>query len=143
MHKVRGSEAVQLLAAIDPENGATPSLASAWVSARDFDRFLGVLLVGAMTTNSEVTAVIEEATSAAGAGGQAVATSGTLTEAGSDDDSQILVNLRADQITDGFTHIRLVAEIETAASFTAGALFGLNARYGGEENHANTVESVV
>jgi hypothetical protein len=143
MHKVRGSEAVQLLGAIDPENGATPLLATDWVAARDFDRFLGIVFVGAMTTNSEVTAIVQEATDDQGTSPQAVNTSATLTEAGGDDDSQIIVNARADEMSDGYTHLRLLVEIDTAASFVAGALYGLNARYGGEENHAATVESVV
>ena len=137
-------DAVTVLAAMHPEDGATPAHETAWVSARDFDQYVGIVLAGALGTSGTLTAQIEEANDDQGDGATPVENkvAAALTDASSDDDKQVVIHVRADELSADATHIRLRVLIGTAASLVGGVLLGLSPRYT-PTTEATTVHEVV
>ncbi len=65
-----------------------------------------------------------------------------LTDGDSDSNKQALINVRQDELSAGFTHIRVSLTVGTASSDAAAVLFGFDARYE-PETDATTVDEIV
>lgn len=143
------SQRAGVVGAIDPDLNTAGTVTTAWVDASKHERFLAVIMAGALGTNGALDAKIEQATSSTGAGvkdvtGKAIT---QLSQAGVDDsDRQALINLNADEldIDNGFTHIRLSMTVATASCDSAAVLLGFDPRFGPANlNDAASVAQVV
>lgn len=130
---IRPSDRVTLLDTINPVSQAAATVTTGWLAAADFFSFLAVLAVGALGTNATVDAKLEQATSSGGAGakditGKAIA---QLTKAGTDDNKQVVINLRQAELdaANSFTHFRLSVTVAVAACLISAQVFGLDPRY--------------
>lgn len=142
------SEQAGVLACIDPDAYAAGTYTTGWVSAANFESLMAIVMAGDLGTNATVDAKLQQATSSGGAGAKDI--SGTsitqLTQAGTDDNKQVVINLRGDQldVANGFSYVRLSITIATATSDGGGLLLGFNPRYApATDNDATTVDEVV
>lgn len=140
------SEIVTVLETIEPVSQAAGTATSAWLPATTHVSYLIGLMVGAMGTGATLDAKIQQATDGSGSGAKDVSGSAItqLTKTGSDDNKQVLINLRADRldINNGFKYFRLSVTGATAASLLAAFILGLGA-YNAPAAHTASVDEVV
>ena len=141
---VRPSDKIALLAAIDPSSQSAGAANSGWVDASQYYNFLALIETGALGTAATVDAKLQQATDSSGTSAKDI-TGKSITQLvkASNDDNQALINLKADDldINNGFNYIRLVITVGTAASLTAGYIFGVDPRYSAAQ--ASTVAQTV
>lgn len=142
------SMATGVVAVINPVSQATGTVNTGWVDMQKFGALLAILAVGALGASGTVDAKIEQATDAAGAGAKEVAGSAItqLTKAGTDDNKQVLINLRQEDLdkNNSFRFVRLSVTVGTAASLVSAILLAFNARHGAAtDNDAATVDEIV
>ena len=123
------SEHLQILAKIDAAS-YTVAQNMAWTSAAGNGRFAALIQVGAMTATATLDAKLQMAKDASGTGaidipGKAI----TQMLAASDSNKLRMIELKSDEITDTYTHIRLVLTPATAASIVGAVLLGEAANY--------------
>jgi len=125
------SDRARLMGVIDPDAYGTGTETTAWIAAEDFNNFLAVISAGTLGTSATLDAKIEEAEDGSGTNPQDLGKSiAQLTQAGTDQsDKQALINFRADELSDGYTHVRVSMTVGTATSDAAAYLFGFDARY--------------
>jgi hypothetical protein len=125
------SNRVPLVGIIDPDASAAGTQNTGWISIADFANLMAVIMVGTMATSSTVDAKFQQATDGSGTGVIDVPNKAItqLTQAGTDSDKQAVINLSASEVTETFTHVRLSLITAAAASDSAVAVFGLDARY--------------
>ena len=143
---ILASQRFALAAAINPTSQAAGSVSTPWLSVSEVGRYLVVLALGVMSTGSTVDAVIEQATSDAGA--DAVAITGKaitqLTEAGGDSGSQVMLEVEESDldIANDFTHVRLTITVAAAASFVSASVLGFDHNNYPADHAATVVETV-
>lgn len=126
------SERAAIVATIDPASLTANTYVSDWVDASKFDNLMAVILLGAMTTNATFNAKLIQSEAAVGSSpidvaGKAVT---ELTKAGSDDNKQVIINLRGDELTEGYRYVALSITTATAATIAGAAILGFNPNYG-------------
>ena len=142
------SMAAAVAGVINPISQAAGTVTTGWVDMQKFGALLAILAVGALGADATVNAKIEQATDNAGAGAKDVAGLAitALTKAGTDDNKQVLVNLRQEDLdkNNAYRFARLSVTVGTAASLISALLLGFNARYGAAtDNDATTVDEIV
>ena len=109
------SEKVAVLGTIDPDAygpdlyGAV-AYATDWIDMKVFDQVGFVVMAGAFGAGATLDFKVQEATSDAGAGAQDLSGKSItqLTDAGNDDDKQVIVNVKAPELSvnDGYRYVR-------------------------------------
>ncbi len=125
------SDKAAVVGAADPAVG-TSAISTGWIKAADFHQFMAVAMAGALGASATFDAKIEEASDDSGTGAQDLTgkTITQLTKAGDDDSNkQAIINLRPDELSEGFTHFRLTVTPAVANSGAAGVVLGLEPRY--------------
>lgn len=133
---------------IDPDAYAAGSVSTGWVSLVTFQALMALVLAGDLGADATLDGKFEQAKDAAGTGAKDVAGKAItqLTKAGTDDNKQAVVNLRADEldVNAGFTHARFTLTVGTAASDAGAVLLGFHPRYGSASaSDAATVDEIV
>ena len=139
------SSRAPLVGVIDPDVTTAGDVSTGWVSMADFFYVMAVIFAGTLGTNATFDAKIEEATDSSGTDAQDLTGKAItqLTQAGTDQsDKQAIINVNADELSDGFTHVRLTLTIGTASSDACGALFGFDARQQPADDLASVAEVV-
>lgn len=143
---IRPSDRATLMAVLNPVSQAAATVTTGWVSMATFNAIMAVLQVGAMTLNGTVDAKLQQASDSAGTGAKDITGKAItqLTQAGTDDNKQVVINCRAEEldVDNSFTHVRLSVTVAVAASLIAAAVYGLDARYA-PATDATTVDEVV
>lgn len=119
-----------------------------WLDATTFHNYLATVSVGALGAAATVDAKIQQATSAAGAGAKDVAGKAItqLTKVGADDNKQVLINLKQQDldIEGGFKFFQLSVTPAVAACLIYADVRGFDPRYGmATECDAASVDEVV
>lgn len=129
---VKPSDRITLAAVIDPDNNAAAAYSTGWVSMSDFANIIAVLSVGVITASGTVDFKLQQATDSAGAGvkditGKAIT---QLTQVGSDDNKQVEIECRSEEldVENNFTHVKAVLTTAVAAAYSSVSVFGLDAR---------------
>lgn len=142
------SEKVAVIATIDPDALTAATHTSDWASAVNYSEMLAIIMVGTLGTSATVNAKLEQATDSSGTGAKDI--SGTsitaLTDAGSDDDKQALINIKASQldVAGGFNHVRISMTVATATSDGAAVLLGTRSLYPpADQNDLASVDEIV
>lgn len=141
------SEQAAVVGNIDPDAYAASTVTTGWVAAKNFHSFLAIVQAGTLGASATLDAKLEQATDSSGTGVKAVTGKAItqLTQAGTDDDKQALINLKTEEldVEGGFDFIRLSMTIGVAASDAGGILLGLNPRFGpASDNDASTVDEI-
>ena len=95
------SEKIAVLGTIDPDAYAASTIVSDYCSLEKFESLMIVLTVGDIVATGTIDAVVKQATSSAGAGAKNLTTSKAitqLTQAGSDSNKQVIINVRAEDL---------------------------------------------
>lgn len=123
------SEQAALLATIDPVSQGVGAVATGWVSAAEFERFMAVIQTGVLGVAATVDAKLQQATSAAGAGAKDV-TGKAITQIvkATGDNKQAIINLRANELdtNNGFAFFNLTITVAAAASLVAASVYAGN-----------------
>lgn len=127
------TEELALLDTHWPQTRQAATHVGAWVLAATYPRYLLKLKVGAMGSGGVVNAKFQQATSAAGAGvkdvdGKAIT---PLTQAGSDENSVVGINLRTEEldVSGGFKYIRFAVTITVADCLYDAELLATGGRF--------------
>ena len=128
------SEAVAVLARLDPVSQGAATVATGWVAVKDYHRLLAVLMVGALGASATVDAKIQQASDGSGTGAKDLTTAKSITQLTprTDANKQVLINVEPDDLDldNNFTHIRLSVTVATAACLIAALVLGFNAWFG-------------
>ncbi|HEY1409159.1 MAG TPA: hypothetical protein VF434_09465 [Promineifilum sp.] len=126
------AEMAALISALDPASLTANTYYSDWVLADDFEQFMGIVLVGAITTNGTCDIAISQATDGSGTGAKDVVAATQLTAAGTDSNKQVVLQCRQDQLdlAGGFRYLAVEVVTATAASIAGACLLGFNPGYG-------------
>jgi len=126
------SERAAIVATIDPASLTANTYVSDWVDASKFDNLMAVILLGAITANGTFNAKLIQSQVAAGTNPIDVPSKAVteLTKAGSDDNKQVIINLRGDELTAGYRYVALSVTTAVAASLAGAAILGFNPNYG-------------
>jgi hypothetical protein len=130
---VLASELARVVGVVDPDANGAGALSTGWIAMKDYDAILAILMIGTFVATGLADMKLEQATDGSGTGvkditGKAIT---QLTQAGSDDDKQALINCRADEldIDNDFTHVRATFTLTTAGADSGVIVLGLGARY--------------
>ncbi len=143
---VKPSDRCTVAAVLNPVSQGAGTVTTGWVSMATFESLLAILQVGALGTNATVDAKLEQAQNGSGTGAKDVTGKAItqLTDAGTDDNKEVLINLRSEEldVNNAFTHVRLSVTVATAACLISAVVLGLDARYQPAAQTA-TVDEVV
>lgn len=141
---VRPSDRAPLVGVINPQSLAPGTATSGWIDMGLVGAILASLNVGAIAATGTLNAKLEQATDSAGTGAKDVTGKAITALADSDDNKQIDINCRPDEldIVNGFTHVRLSVTTATAASLVGAQVRAFDSRYQPQADLA-TVAQVV
>lgn len=144
---LKPSQRVSIVGAVDPQSSSTAK-SSGWIDASNFHNYMAVIAIGAFGASGTVDAKLEQATDNSGTGAKDVTGKSItqLTDAGSDDNKQVLINLKQEELdfANDFQFFRLTITPATAATLIYGEVLGFDPRYGvATDNDATTVDEVV
>lgn len=143
------SEACAVLGGIDPDAYTAATTVTDYADMGAFESVMFVLQVGTMATNATLDAVVQQATDSSGTGAKNLATSKAitqLTQAGSDSDKQVIINVRAEELdlANDFNHVALSVTGATAASDYGVLILGFNPRImPASDNDIASVDEIV
>ncbi|MGI6730430.1 MAG: hypothetical protein ACOX5F_00820 [Anaerovoracaceae bacterium] len=140
------TEKVAVLGAIDPGAHGTGTLGTGYVDMKQFDQLAFVVQVGVFESGAKVDFKLQEATSAAGAGVQDLSGKAItqLTAAGTDDDKQVIVVVKASELSDGYRFVRGLMTISVDAVDSGVLVLGADPRYMPASNFdVSTVDEIV
>ena len=126
------SEKVAVVGTVDPDAlAATTGDATDWVSMVDYQQVMFVVLVGNVVSSGKVDFLVQAAKDSTG-GSVATLQSGTLniTQLDStDDDSQVVVNVETEDLSEDFNFVRGVLALTNAGADAAVVALGLLPRF--------------
>lgn len=128
----RPSEKVAVVGTVDPDANATGALATDWIAMDDFQQVMFVIMTGILVGTATVDFIVQEADDSTG-GNAATLASGTLNITQlttASNDSQVIVNVDSEQLSNTFTHVRGVMTLTTQSGDTAVLALGLLPREG-------------
>lgn len=144
---MKPSQRVSVVGVISPQS-ANAVQATAWIDATAFHNYLAALKVGALGASATVDAKVQQATSNAGADAKDVTGKAItqLTKAGSDDNKQVLINLKQTDLdfNNGFKWFQVSMTPAVAACLIDATVYGFDPRYGfATDNDIAAVDEVV
>ena len=142
------SDRAAVLAAIDPDAYAASTVVSGYVDIANWSQLMAIIAVGDMVATSTVDAKIQQATDNSGTGAKDVTGLAItqLTQAGTDDNKQAIINVTQTDLdfNNDFHFVQLSVTIGTAGSDLAALLLGFDPRYNtASDNDASTVDEIV
>ena len=142
------SENVAVVGNVDPDAYAAGTYTTGWIAAKNFEHFLAIVQVGTLGASATVDAKLQQASDAAGTGAKDITGKAItqLTQAGTDDDKQVLINLRPSEMDmdNNFSHFRLSITVATAASDVGGIVLGVDPLFAPANNtDASSVDEIV
>lgn len=145
---LKASEQVAVVGSIDPDAYAASTVTTGWIAAKNFHEFLAIVQVGTLGASATVDAKLQQASDGAGTGVKDITSKAItqLTQAGTDDDKQALINLRPSDldVDNSFTHFRLSITVGVAASDAGGIVLGVGPRTGpAQDNDLAAVDEIV
>lgn len=143
-----GSEQVAILGCVDPDAYASGSTYSTgWVKADKFYSYMAIVMAGDFVSTGKVDGKIEQAQTDGGTPKDVTGAAITqLTQAGTDDNKQAVINFSQDDLdlANGYQYVRLSIPVTTAGADAAGLLLGLNPRYApASDNDSSAVDEIV
>lgn len=123
----RLSEALALLATIDPVSQGAGTVTTGWINMADLKRLLAIVNTGVLGAAATVDAKLQQATSAAGAGAKDIANKAIVQIVkATGDNKQALINLKGSEldVAGGFSFVRLSLTVGTAASLVGATVLG-------------------
>lgn len=140
------SSRVAIMGVIDPDATAAGTVTTGWVSMSGFANAMAIVMAGTLGVSATLDAKIQQATDSSGTGAKDITGKAItqLTQAGTDSDKQVVINISENDldVAGDFTHIRLSMTVGTATSGAGGLLLGFDAAYA-PATDATTVDEIV
>jgi hypothetical protein len=148
LSNLTASARAAIVGVIDPDAYAAGTVTTGWIDIQDYFTLLGVIFAGDLGSSATVDAKFQQATDSSGTGVKDVTGSAItqLTQAGTDDNKQALINLSSADLdyNNGFRYVRLSMTVATATSDAGAVVIGLDPRYGAANAaDASTVDEIV
>ena len=140
------TEKIAVLGAIDPDAYATGTQGTGYIDMKQFDQVAFVLLNGAMESGAKVDFKLQEAKTNSGGSlqdlsGKAIT---QLTQAGTDGDKQVIVVVKAAELSEGYRYVRGVMTISVDAVDAGVVVLGGDPRYmPASDFDVSTVDEIV
>lgn len=127
----RFTEVHQHVTVLYPDNRAIGVYNSDWGNSGGHHRWVVELYVGVIAAGGSVDLVLQEATDddgtdAANIAGKAIT---QLTQAGGDGDDTVIIEVRSEELTPGYSYVRAVLTIAGNTAYTCLSAKGVVARY--------------
>lgn len=148
---LRPSDRAAVVGVVDPASLSATTHDTDWVDMGQFERLLGIVLVGQTGENATVDVAVLQATDSGGSDAKALvpAKAATQLDAAASpqpNNQQIIVNITGEELDreNDFTHVALRVTVGTAATLGAAVLLGLDPRYGpASDNDLSSVVEIV
>lgn len=131
---------------IDPVVQSAGTVETAFVDMGLFEQAMAVLQTGTLVATSVVSAKLEQALDDTGTGVKDIAGKdiANLTAADSDDDKQVKIDVRSDEldVNNDFRFVRLSVTVATADAAIAAVLYGFEPRYPNDGSVGEELASV-
>jgi len=118
-----------LLAVINPASKTANTYTTGWIDFSKYHRLMATILLGTISTNGTFDGKLEQANTSGGGGAKDVTgtTITQLTQAGTDSDKQVIIEVRPGQldVANSFRWVRLSITTATAATIAAATVHGL------------------
>lgn len=142
------SEYAAVVGVVDPDATAASTVTSSWIPAKNYDRYLAIVMAGTLGSSATVDAKLEQATDSSGTGAKDVTGKAItqLTDAGSDSDKQALINLDVEEldVENDFDHFRLSVTVATATSDIGAVVLGSCPRIApASDNDLSSIDEIV
>ena len=139
-----GSEVGAVLATIDPDAYTASTYLTDEIDMKLWGQVMFVVMVGTMASSSTVDFAVDSADASGGSFDNEVAAITKLTEAGSDSDKQVIVNVKASDLPSGDRFIKGDLTVAAAASDCAVVAIGLDPRDSpASDNDLASVDEIV
>jgi hypothetical protein len=139
---LKPSQRAAIVGSIDPQS-ATTAKSTGWIDASQFQNFMALIAIGAITSTGTDDAKIQQAQDSSGTGAKDI-TGKAITQvtAGS---VQTLINVKQDDldVNGGFGFIRLTVTPATAASLIAAVVLGFDPRYSPADGYAAATQTQI
>lgn len=144
----KASEQIAVGGVIDPDANTAAAYVSDYLDMRKFNKGLAIVMAGTLGTGATLDAKLVQATDAAGTGKKDISGKSItqLTQAGSDDDKQSLINVDAQDldVENGFCFVAIEMTVGTDTSDSGAVLLGLEPRYApASDNDLASVDQIV
>lgn len=142
------TEVAAIVGVINPDAYANATYTTNYIALKDFRRFMAVVMVGAMGAGATIDAKLIAYTNSSGGGATDIpgAVIAQLTQAGTDSNKQVVLNLNTDVLAGNtlYTHFRLQVVIGTAACDMGAIVFAFDPRYNpASDNDLASVDEIV
>lgn len=129
------SEQLALVGVINPQLVDDNTVTTGWIAAKNFKRFLATVQLGA--TDITVNAKLQRATDSGGTGAEDIPDKAITQFSATDDNKQALIDLRADELTENFSHFRLSITVGNGSTggYVAATVVAGGLRYGPTTDH--------
>lgn len=139
MPRGKSSDAIGLVATIDPDVYTAAAYTSDWAAMKDYPEMMAVIMAGTLGSSATLDAKLQQATDSSGTSAKDISGKAItqMTQAGTDQsDTQAIINVNEEDldVAGGFTHVAIVMTVGTATSDAGAALFGCNPNYGPADN---------
>ena len=132
------SEIAAIVGVIDPDAYSNAAYETGWIPIKDFHRFMAIIMAGTLGSSATIDAKFQHASSSGGAGAEDITGKAItqLTQAGTDSDKQIILNLMPEECVGAAlsfksgtaTHIKLIVTVGVAASDMGALVLGFHPR---------------
>lgn len=143
---IKATEQCAVLGALAPSSLATGAAGTNWVSVAKFEKYLAVVSTGVLGASATVDVKFQQAQDGTGTGAKDVPNKAiTQIVKATGDNVQALLNLDAQELdaNGGFSFIKAVVTVGTAASIAGVVLMGFDATYGpASDSNAASVAQV-
>lgn len=144
------SDRAAVVGAIKPDAHVAATYTSGWIAAKDFARFMAIVMWGSLGAAATLNAKFQQATDSSGSGAKditgAAITAVTQAVSPADDEQQAIINLDTAELdtANSFDYVRLSMTIGVATSDAGAVVLGFDPRYGpASDNDASSVKEIV
>ena len=142
MYTERLSERLPVVATIDPQLVNNATVSSDLVNMSERRRMVFILVIGA--TDTTVNAKVREAQDSGGTGEQDLSDKAITQLGATDDDKQVVIEVAAEELSAGFTHVSLDVTVGngTIGAYVAAVALADVSRYKPDTDLASVAEIV-
>lgn len=136
---IRPDEQFAIVGTVDPDANAAGTANSDWVDMKDFEYLVAIYMLGTLGALATIDGNLQQATDSSGSGAKAFSPAKAitqLTQAGTDDDKQVILIARQDEldVAGGFDFVRAQLVTAVATSDSAVLVLGYYPTYGPASN---------
>lgn len=126
------TEALAVVACIDPDAYGTGAQTSDWIDMSKFERVAFIVQAGTLGSSATLDFKVQQATDGSGSGAEDMTGKviTQLTQAGTDSDKQVVVSVEASELSDGYRYIAGLMTVGVASSDAGVVAVATNPNYG-------------